>query len=81
MWVGTAMTNDCLESAVMQKLIVSVSFGTSALSNRAMVTFWSWMVNARKSFFHCTNPGSEQERSNVTFRWNKQHVAPLFFFF
>ena len=26
-------------------------------------------------FLHCTDPGSEQERINVTFRWIKQHVA------
>ena len=24
---------------------------------------------------HCTDPGSEQERINVTFRWIKQHIA------
>ena len=26
-------------------------------------------------FLHCTDPGLEQERINVTFRWIKQHVA------
>ena len=31
-------------------------------------------------FLHCTDPGREQERINVTFRWVKQHVSscPLF---
>ena len=31
MWDGTAMTNRCLESGGDAKLIVSVSFGSSAL--------------------------------------------------
>ena len=26
-------------------------------------------------FRHCTDPGSDQERINITFRWIKQHVA------
>ena len=31
-------------------------------------------------FLHSTDPGSEQERINVTFRWIQQHVAFLSFF-
>ena len=27
-------------------------------------------------FVHCTEPGQEHERINVTFRWIDQHVAP-----
>ena len=30
-------------------------------------------------FYHCTDPGSHQERINVTFRWIKQHVASCSF--
>ena len=30
-------------------------------------------------FLHCTDPGLEQERINVTFRWIKQHVASCSF--
>ena len=32
------------------------------------------------SFLHRTNPGREQDRINITFRWVKQHVSscPLF---
>ena len=30
-------------------------------------------------FRHCTDPGSEQERINITFRWVKQHVASCSF--
>ena len=26
-------------------------------------------------FLHCTDPGSDQERINVTFRWIKQHAS------
>ena len=26
-------------------------------------------------FLHCTEPGPEQERVNITFRWIRQHVA------
>ena len=28
-------------------------------------------------FLHRTDPGREQERINVTFRWIKQHVSPV----
>ena len=30
-------------------------------------------------FRHCTDPGSDQERINITFRWVKQHVASCSF--
>ena len=30
-------------------------------------------------FRHCTDPGLEQERINITFRWVKQHVASCSF--
>ena len=30
-------------------------------------------------FVRCADPGSEQERINVTFRWVRQHVAPCLF--
>ena len=26
-------------------------------------------------FLHCTSPGVEHERMNITFRWVKQHVS------
>ena len=31
-------------------------------------------------FLHCTDPGLEQERINVTFRWVKQHAPSCSFF-
>ena len=31
-------------------------------------------------FLHCTDPGLEQERINVTFRWIRQHVSPSLLF-
>ena len=40
----------------------------------AMVTHLSWMANVRTSL-HCTSPGVEHERMNITFRWVKQHVS------
>ena len=46
----------------------------------AMVTFLSWMAKCQDEFLHRTDPGREQERINVTFRWVKQHASscPLF---
>ena len=41
----------------------------------AMVKSLSWMAEVR----HCTDPGSDQERINITFRWVKQHVASCSF--
>ena len=77
------------------KLIVTVSFGTSALfkwkdkSCPGNVTNSCWLGHGdllvmdgqcQDEFLHCTDPGSDQERINVTFRWIKQYVAPVFFF-
>ena len=41
----------------------------------AMVTFLSWMANVGMSSLHRTDPGREQDRINITFRWVKQHVS------
>ena len=30
-------------------------------------------------YLHCADSGLEQERSNVTFRWSRQHVASCSF--
>ena len=66
------------------KLIVSVSFGSSAVfrwkgtscpSNEGN---WCWLGHG-DVFGHCTDPGSDQERINITFRWVKQHVVSFFF--
>ena len=52
----------------------------SALVGLAMVTFLSWMANAKDEFLHCTSPSLEHERINVTYRWIRQHThfCPLF---
>ena len=76
------------------KLIVSVSFGTPALSK------WKgkscpntdghscWLGHGdilvmdgqcQDEFRHCTDSCLEQERINITFRWVKQHVASCSF--
>ena len=64
------------------KLIVSVSRGVSPVllmtATRAgltMVTFLSWMVNARTSSFIGRALAWDQERINTTFRWVKKHVS------
>ena len=71
------------------KLIVSVSFGTHALfkwkgkscpsneGNSCWLGHGDVLVMGgpcQNSFLHCTDPGSDQERINVTFRWMKQRV-------
>ena len=72
------------------KLIVSMSFGTrarfkwkgeSCLDSEAdscLLDHGDLLVmdgQCQDEFPHCTDPGLEQERINVTFRWIKQHVA------
>ena len=72
------------------KLIVLVSFGTTALfkwkgkscpDNKAHLCCLGHgdilVMDGRcqDKYLHCTNPGLEQERIDVTFRWIKQHVA------
>ena len=72
------------------KLIVLVSFGTRALfkwkgkscPNNDGHSCWLGHGDilvmdgqCQDEFLHCTDPGSDQERINVTFRWIKQHVA------
>ena len=51
-----------------------------ARAGLTMVTFLSWMANARTSFIIGRDPDREQDRINITFRWVKQHVTscPLF---
>ena len=41
----------------------------------AMVTFLVMEGQCQDEFLHCTNPGSELERINVTFRWIRQRGA------
>ena len=72
------------------KLIVSVSFGTQALFKWKGTSCPStdghscWLAHCdilvvdgqcQDEFYHCTDPGYEQERINVTFRWIRHHVA------
>ena len=72
------------------KLIVSVSFGTQALfkwkgkSCPSKDGHSCWLGHGdilvmdgqcQDEFHHCTDPSSDQERINITFRWVKQHVA------
>ena len=76
------------------KLIVSVSFGTQALFKWKGKSCPSndghscWLGHGdilvmdgqcQDEFRHCTDPGSDQERINITFRWVKQHVASCSF--
>ena len=77
------------------KLIVSVSLGSFALfrwrrqscssdeGRSCRLDHGDLLVmdgQCQDEFLHCTDPGREQERINVTFRWIKQHVlsCPLF---
>ena len=67
------------------KLIVSVSFGTQALFKWKGTSCPSndghsvMDGQCQDEFRHCTDPGSDQERINITFRWVKQHVASCSF--
>ena len=72
------------------KLIVSVSFGTRALfrwkgkscldieASSCCLGYGDILVmdgQCQDEFFHCGDPGLEQERINVTVRWIRQHAA------
>ena len=69
------------------KLVVSVSFGSSAVfkwkgqscpeyeGNSCCLGLLVMDGQCQDEFLHCTDPGLEQERINVTFRWIIQHVA------
>ena len=50
-----------------------------ALVGLAMVTFFM-DGQCQDEFLHCTSPGLEHERLNVTYRWIRQHThfCPLF---
>ena len=76
------------------KLIVSVSFGTPALfkwkgkscpsndGNSCWHGHGGILVRdgqCQDEFLHCTDPGSDHERINITFRWVKQHVVSCSF--
>ena len=77
------------------KLVVSVSFGDAAVfrwrrqscpddeGHLCCLGHGDILVmdgQCQGEFLHCTDPGREQERINVTFRWVKQHASscPLF---
>ena len=85
MFVGTAMMRVGVE-----KLVVSVSFGTQALfrskgkscpdgeAGLCCISHGDILVmdgQCQDEFLHCTDPGLERERINVTFRWIRQHTA------
>ena len=74
----------------VEKLNVSGSFGTQALfkwkgkSCPDGEACLCWLGHGdvlvmdgqcQDEFLHCTDPGLEQERINVTFRWIRQHVV------
>ena len=76
------------------KLIVSMSFGTRALfkwkgkscpdseANSCWLDHGDLLVmdgQYQDEFLHCTDPGLEQERTDVTFQWIKQNVASCLF--
>ena len=70
------------------KLIVSVSLSTFAVfrwrrqscPSDEGVSCWLdhgdiLVMDGQDEFFHWTDPGREQDRINITFRWVKQHVS------
>ena len=74
------------------KLIVSVSLGTFAVfrwrrqscpsdeGGSCRLDHGDILVmdgQCQDEFLHRTDPGWEQDRINITFRWVKQHVSPL----
>ena len=78
------------EGVGTSKLIVPVSFGSQALfrwkgkscldgdASSCYLDHGDLLVmvgQCQDEFLHCTDPGLEQERINVTFRWIKKHVA------
>ena len=90
MLVGIAMTNLCLESVVMrsslfQRVLAALHFSGGGVSpvrlmkaaraGLTMVTYLSWMVNARTSFFIVRAPAGNRIGLTLRSRWVKQHVA------
>ena len=74
----------------MQKLIVSVSFGTQGVfkwkgkscsdgeAHLCCLGHGDILVmdgQCQNKFLHCTSPGLDQERIKVTFRWIRQHTT------
>ena len=74
----------------VEKLGVSVSFGTQALfrwkgkscpdgdASSCCLGHGDILVmdgQCQDEFLHCTDPGLEQEWINVTFRWIRRHTA------
>ena len=89
-WDGTAMTNLCLGNVVMPSSLCSVSLGSSAVFRWRRQScsddegHLCWLGHGdilvmdgqcQDEFLHRTDPGREQERINLTFRWVKQHVS------
>ena len=91
MFAGTAMMSRCLggRGGGTSKLIVSVSFGSSAVFRWRRQSCPGGEVKScclghghilvmdgqcQDEFFHCTDLGLEQERINITFRWIWQHT-------
>ena len=90
MWDGTALMSHCFGECGEAKLVVSVSFGTRAplkwkgksCSNSEARSCWldhgDVLImdgQCQDEFLHCTDPGLEQERINIAFRWIKRRVA------
>ena len=93
--VGIATMSGYLESAGKQSSLFSMSFGTFAVfrwrrqscpddeGRFILLGHGDILVmdgQCQDEFLHRTDPGREQERINITFRWVKQHVSscPLF---
>ena len=90
MFADTAMMSRCLGRCGTSKLIVSVSFGSLVSFKRKAKSCLDGEISScclghgdilvmdgqcQDEFLHCTDPGLEQERINVTFRWIKQHTV------
>ena len=88
------MMSRCLGEGGVEKLSVSVSFGKQALfrwkgkscadgeAGSCCLGHGDILVmdgQCQDEFLHCTDPGLEQDRINVTFRWIRQHVASCSF--
>ena len=88
MSVGIAMTNLCLESVGMpsslfQGVLVTLHFSGGGVSPVLLMKARAGLAmvilvmdgQCQDEFLHRTDPGREQDRINITFRWVKQHVS------
>ena len=87
-FVGIAITNPCSTQRDSPKLIVSLSLGnpvefkvrrvSDSVTSSITLNHGDVLVmdgSAQSEYLHCTMPGLQGPRVNLTYRWVAQHTA------